>query len=111
MADAASPFPGLPSANVFGILAQAPVDLANLVSRQASEAMGMMNLGVQRLGAELSLPPLPMQLPMSLPQLPSLGNLSFPGMPMSAPAAKAAEMYSSEMINFPMSAAGPRVVV
>jgi hypothetical protein len=117
----ASPFPGgspfpMPASNAFSILAQAPIDITNLFTRQANEALNTLNLGTSQLAASLSLPALPLAVP-SLPQLPGPAAMGLPSLPglgsfggsMSAPAA--AQLYSSQAQPLPVRRIGPRVVV
>lgn len=90
----------LPGMNVFQVMAQAPLDFANLAVRQMGDLASIANLGVQRLGAELAVPPaLPQGLPdlsqfsAGLPQLPQ-GLPQFPGIgavQQAAPAMVAAQ--------------------
>jgi len=103
----------LPGMNVFGVLAQVPLDLANLGARQASEVMSVFNIGIQRLSTELAVPPaLPaMQGLQGLPSLPALPGLAQQGTTAPAAGAKAADVFSGQMMSFPVSAAGPRVVI
>ena len=106
----------MPSANAFQILAQAPLDMANLFARQANETMNAMNLGVSSIAASLSLPALPFSAP-ALPALPNMMAAGFPslpglpgaGVPTSAPVA--AQLYSSQAQVMPVRRIGPRVVV
>ena len=74
---------GIPGANVLAVIMAAPTDVLGLATRQLTETMGIFNLGVQRLGAEVTKPP---ALPAGLPALPAgLPPFPFPGM-MGAPA-------------------------
>jgi hypothetical protein len=89
----------LPGMNILAVVMQAPTDIMGLATRQLTEAMSVFNLGFQKLGTELAVPPaLPQglpalpaglpQLPMGLPQLPGLG--AAPAAGAAAPTAKAA---------------------
>lgn len=72
----------LPGANVLAVVMAAPTDILGLATRQITETMGVFNMGVQRLGAEVARPP---ALPAGLPALPAgLPPFPFPGM-MGAP--------------------------
>lgn len=76
---------GLPGANVLAVIMAAPTDILGLATRQLTETMGVFNLGVQRLGAEVTKPP---ALPAGLPLLPAgLPPFPFPGMAAAAPPA------------------------
>ncbi len=105
----------LPGMNLFNVLAQAPIDLANLGIKQANEFMGVMNVGAQRLAAEIAVPPVPSAMQglalQGLPQLPALSSLVPPGISAPAAGAKAADVYASDLIQFGAAAAGPRVVI
>ncbi len=103
----------LPGMNVFGVLAQVPLDLANLGARQATEVMSVLNVGMQRLNNELAVPPaLPSMAGMQgLPALPGLPGLAPAAGPAPAAGAQAADVFSSQLMNIPVSAAGPRVVI
>lgn len=73
----------LPGANVLAVIMTLPTNIMSLVSRQATEAMSVMTMDVQRLGAEMAKPPaLPTALPFGLPMLPLPGL----GAPAGAPA-------------------------
>lgn len=75
---------GLPGANVLAVIMSAPTDILSLATRQVTETMGVFNLGVQRLGAEVTKPP---ALPAGLPALPAgLPPFPFPGMQAAPPA-------------------------
>jgi len=63
----------LPGANVLALMMQAPADVVGLATRQMTEAVDTFSIGVQRLGAELAVPP--DIAGMGLPMLPA-----FPGM-------------------------------
>lgn len=81
----------LPGANVLAVIMAAPTDILGLATRQLTETMGVFNLGVQRLGAEVSRPP---ALPAGLPALPAgLPPFPFPGM-MGAPPAPTPAGYT-----------------
>jgi len=84
---------GIPGANVLAVIMAAPTDVLGLATRQLTETMGIFNLGVQRLGAEVTKPP---ALPAGLPALPAgLPPFPFPGMQQAAPpAAPAAAGYT-----------------
>jgi len=72
----------LPGANVLAVVMAAPTDILGLATRQLTETMSVFNIGVQRLGAEVSRPP---ALPAGLPALPAgFPPFPFPGM-MGAP--------------------------
>lgn len=103
----------LPGMNVFGVLAQVPLDLANLSARQANEVMSVLNVGMQRLSTELAVPPaLPAMAGMQgLPALPALPGITPSAAPAPAAGAQAADVFSGQMMSFPASAAGPRVVI
>lgn len=74
----------LPGANVLAVIMAAPTDILGLATRQLTETMGVFNLGVQRLGAEVTKPP---ALPAGLPALPAgLPPFPFPGMAAAPPA-------------------------
>lgn len=74
---------GLPGANVLAVIMAAPTDILGLATRQLTESMGVFNLGVQRLGVEVTKPPV---LPAGLPALPAgLPPFPFPGMQPAAP--------------------------
>ncbi len=76
---------GFPGANVLAVILAAPTDILGLATRQLTEAMGVFNLGVQRLGAEVVKPP---ALPAAFPALPAgLPPFPFPGMAAAAPPA------------------------
>lgn len=75
----------LPGANVLAVVMAAPTDILGLATRQLTETMGVFNMGVQRLGAEVARPP---ALPAGLPPFP------FPGMSQAAPPAPAAAGYT-----------------
>ena len=77
----------LPGANVLAVVMAAPTDILGLATRQITETMGVFNMGVQRLGAEVARPP---ALPAGLPALPAgLPPFPFPGMAAAAPPAPA----------------------
>lgn len=81
----------LPGANVLAVIMAAPTDILGLATRQLTETMGVFNLGVQRLGAEVTKPP---ALPAGLPSLPAgLPPFPFPGM-MGAPPSPAPTGYT-----------------
>lgn len=103
----------LPGMNIFNVLAQVPLDLANLASRQMNETMNTLNIEVQRLGTELAVPPaLPSMAGMQgLPALPSLQSLMPAAAAAPAASAQAADVYASKALSFPTKVAGPRVVV
>lgn len=83
---------GLPGANVLAVIMAAPTDILGLATRQLTESMGVFNLGVQRLGVEVTKPPV---LPAGLPALPAgLPPFPFPGMAAAAPPAPAAAGYT-----------------
>ena len=63
----------LPGANVLTLALQAPADVLSLATRQATETMSLLTVGVQALGAELATPP-------------SMAGLALPGLPGMAPA-------------------------
>lgn len=69
--------PQIPGAEVFQVLAQAPIDAMNLASQHASEVMNFANMGAQQVAASLSLP----ALPMDMPELPGMSGM----MPTAAP--------------------------
>jgi len=74
----------LPGANVLAVVMAAPTDILGLATRQLTETMGVFNMGVQRLGAEVARPP---ALPAGLPALPAgLPPFPFPGMAAAPPA-------------------------
>lgn len=73
----------LPGANVLAVVMAAPTDILGLATRQLTETMGVFNMGVQRLGAEVARPP---ALPAGLPALPAgLPPFPFPGMAAAPP--------------------------
>lgn len=74
--------PGIPGANVLAVIMAAPTDILGLATRQLTETMGVFNLGVQRLGAEVATPP---ALPAGLPALPAGLPFPFPGMAGATP--------------------------
>lgn len=73
----------LPGANVLAVVMAAPTDILGLATRQLTETMGVFNMGVQRLGAEVARPP---ALPAGLPALPAGLPFPFPGMAAAPPA-------------------------
>jgi ABC-type iron transport system FetAB permease component len=108
--------PLMPMQNAFSILAQAPIDVTNLFTRQVNETINTLSLGTSQLAASLSLPALPFSAPM-LPQLPAANALALPslpglggfGGPTSAPVA--AQLYQSTPQAMPIRRIGPRVVI
>jgi len=88
MANGNTPTPGLPGANVFAVIMAAPTDILGLATRQLTETMGVLNFGVQKLGAEVAKPP---AMPAAFPALPAgLPPFPFPGMTAAPPAPAAA---------------------
>lgn len=78
----------LPGANVLAVIMTLPTNIMSLVSRQATEAMSVMTMDVQRLGAEIAKPPaLPTALPFGLPTFPFPGLGAPAGVPPAAAAA------------------------
>lgn len=78
----------LPGANVLAVVMAAPTDILGLATRQLTETMGVFNMGVQRLGAEVARPP---ALPAGIPALPAgLPPFPFPGMQQAQPPGPAA---------------------
>lgn len=78
-----TPMPGIPGANVLSVIMSAPTDILGLATRQITETMGVFNIGVQRLGAEVTKPP---SMPANFPAIPAgLPPFPFPGMTQAAP--------------------------
>ncbi len=83
---------GLPGANVLAVIMAAPTDILTLATRQLTDTMSVFNLGVQRLGAEVTKPP---ALPAAFPALPAgLPPFPFPGMTAAAPPSPAPAGYT-----------------
>jgi hypothetical protein len=76
----------LPGANVLAVVMQAPMDIMGLASRQITEAVDTFGVGMERLGAELAVPPDIAGL--ALPPLPGMAPAGAPpaGAPAAAPA-------------------------
>ena len=74
--------PEIPGANLFAVLAQAPTDIMGLATRQVTEAVDTFGVGMQRLGAELAVPPEIAGVP-GFPALP--GMAAAPAAPAAAP--------------------------
>lgn len=78
----------LPGANVLALIMQVPVDVMGLATRQITETVDTFGAGVQRLGAELAVPPDIAGL--ALPPLPGMAPAAAPpaaGVPPPTPAA------------------------
>ena len=83
--------PELPGANLFAVLAQAPTDLMGLATRQVTEAVDTFGVGMQRLSAELAVPPEIAGAP-GFPALPGMAPAAAPAAvstPVSTPVAQA----------------------
>jgi len=78
----------LPGANVLAVVMQAPTDIMGLATRQITEAVDTFGIGMQRLSAELAVPPEITGMP-GLPPLPGLMPAGAPsvGAPQAAPPA------------------------
>jgi len=103
-------------ADVFQVLAQAPMDFLNLAASQAQQTMNLVNMSVQNIASALATPPafpsgLP-QLPMQLPGVSQIQSL-LPPLPgaagITAPAGAAAKASFGEMAT--LYKAPPRVIV
>jgi len=75
----------LPGTNVLTVIMQAPADVVGLATRQMTEAVDIFGMGMQRLGAELAVPPDIAGL--ALPPLPGMAPAAAP--PAAAPPAAA----------------------
>jgi len=64
----------LPGMNVLAVIMQAPADIMELATRQITETVDIFGAGVQRMGAELAVPP-------------DIAGLALPPLPGMAPAA------------------------
>lgn len=84
----------LPGANLFAVMAQAPMDLMGLATKQATEVVDTFGMGMQRLSAELATPPEISGLVSGLPTLPGMT----PAAP-SAPAVPATTMAQSRTVS------------
>ena len=67
----------LPGANVLALMMQAPTDIMGLATRQITEAVDTFGMGMQRLGAELAVPPERAGVP-GLPPLPGMAPAGAP---------------------------------
>ena len=77
----------LPGANLLAVVMQAPTDIMGLATRQITEAVDTFGVGMQRLGAELAVPPGIAGMP-GFPPLPGMAPATAPpvGAAQAAPA-------------------------
>jgi hypothetical protein len=77
----------IPGMRAAAVMMQGPPEILNMGVRHVTEAMNVMNMSVNRLGAELAVPPaLPAGL--QLPGLPGAGTSAPPSAPAPAMFAK-----------------------
>lgn len=67
----------LPGANVLAAMMKAPVDIMGLATRQITEVVDTFGVGMERLGAELAVPPEIAGMP-GLPLLPGMAPAGAP---------------------------------
>jgi len=92
----------IPGANVMTVLMQAPTDIMGLATRQVTETVDTFGAGIQRLSAELAVPPEIKSMP-GLPPLPGVTPADFSPAPKYAPPAEKAYVPRKPQI--------PRIIV
>lgn len=85
----------LPGANLFAVMAQAPMDIMGLATKQATEVVDTFGMGMQRLSAELATPPEISGLVAGFPSLPGMTPSAAP----SAPTVPASTMAAARTVS------------